>query len=319
MFIITIANNYLKMLGLAIFLTTMVAACASVVPSKDETISTPVTTTATTISVVDGLGRPVTLKSTPQRIVSLAPNLTEMVFAIGQGQKLVGVTTYCDYPDAARQITTIGDTLHPDMEKILTLKPDLVLISTASQLEQSTAKLTALGIAVFVVKTDSLNSVLQALDMLGQLTQSTTVSNQLVAKLQARLQAIAQKIQGLPRPKVFLIVGVDPLITAGQNNFITDLIGLAGGESISKAVAAEWPSYSVETVVAQAPEVIILPAMQPGETPQLPAALTVTPAVKTQRIHAVNGDLLFRPGPRLLDGLEILVNLLHPDNHPNVR
>jgi iron complex transport system substrate-binding protein len=322
----TVINNYLKILVLALLLALLVlfSACQSTssVPPANVEPATPTTAdpaTAVATTIVDGLGRTVTIKSSPQRIVSLAPNLTEMVFAVGQGQKLVGVTNYCDYPEAARQITAIGDTLHPDIEKIITLKPDLVLVSTASQLEQPTAKLTALGIAVFVVKTDSLAAVLQALETIGQLTQAQLVSRQLVTKLRARLAALTQKVQGLPRPKVFLVVGIDPLITAGQNNFITDLIELAGGESISKDVVAEWPTYSVETVVAQAPEIIILPAMQPGETPLLPDSLKTTPAVQKQHTYSINGDLLFRPGPRLLDGLEVLVNLFHPTNNPNAQ
>lgn len=266
--------------------------------------------------VVDEIGRSVEVVTKPQRIISLAPNITEMLFALGLGKSIVGVTTYCNYPPEAQAIAKVSDTLHPNLEQIIALKPDLVIVSTASQLEQFITKLTEAKIPIFVIKSQSLAGIIHSLESLGQVTGAETTSQAVVAQMRQRLVAISQVIKDQPRPKVFLIVGTEPLITAGKGAFITDLIDLAGADSISANVAAEWPAYSAETVVSQAPDIILMPGGHSNDAPMpVPEVLQTTPAARNKRVYQIEGDLILRPGPRILDGLAQMVKLFHPEAH----
>jgi iron complex transport system substrate-binding protein len=266
----------------------------------------------------DELGHDVAVVAEPQRIVSLAPNITETLFALGLGQKVVGVTSYCNYPAEAAKITKVGDTLRPNIEQIITIRPDIVLVSTASQLEQFRAKLSQAGIPVFALKSGSLEEIFHSIETIGQITHRESQARDLVAGLRARLDGIKQRVAGKPRPKVFFIVGTEPLITAGRNAFITDLINIAGGDSISADVPTEWPTYSAEAAIARAPDIIILPGIQHGNEGQmkLPEGLQVTPAAREGRAYQINDELIFRPGPRIIDGLEEMAKLFHPEVTP---
>jgi iron complex transport system substrate-binding protein len=266
-------------------------------------------------TVKDELGIEVSIKPDPQRIVSLAPNITEILFALGLGPRVVGVTSYCNYPEEAKRIAKVGDTLKPNLEQIISLRPDLVLISTASQLEQFRARLLEAGIPVFALKSNSMDEVFHSIETIGQVTNREEQSKSLVGSLEDRLQAIKSRVSGRPRPRVFFIVGTEPLITAGRGSFITDLIDLAGGESISADLPTEWPVYSAETAIAKAPDIIIFPGPEHGSDPKgtLPKGLNVTPAGRNSRAYHINDELVFRPGPRIIDGLEEMARLFHPE------
>ncbi|MBK7996766.1 MAG: cobalamin-binding protein [Blastocatellia bacterium] len=269
-------------------------------------------------AIVDEIGRQVKIPKDPQRIISLAPSITEMLFALELGDKVVGVTSYCNYPQAATKIPKVSDTLHPNLEMIISLKPDLVLVTTASQLEQFTAKMSELGIAVFVIKSDSVIGVLGSIKLLGQITNKEQVAKNLIDSLNARLEKVKQQhLNQSAKPKVFFIVGTEPLITVGRKAFVTDLINLAGGQSISEDVETEWPAYSIETAISRAPEIILSPGSHSTENEPskltLPKGLEVTPAARTGKIYKIDGDLLLRPGPRIIDGLEQIAKLLYSE------
>ncbi|MBI4853692.1 MAG: cobalamin-binding protein [Acidobacteria bacterium] len=268
--------------------------------------------------VIDEIGREVKINTEPKRIVSLAPSITEILFALGLGERVVGVTSYCNYPSQAAKIAQVSDTLHPNLEMIISLKPDLVLISTASQLEQFMAKLSEVGIAVFVIKSQSVEGVLNSIELVGQITGHKLQARSLVESLRARLENVKKQNQEKTPPKVFFIVGTEPLITAGKPAFVTDLINLAGGKSISDDVAAEWPAYSVESVIARAPDIILSPGDHNFDTSDresakalLPKGLEVTPAVVNGKTYKIDGDLILRPGPRIIDGLEEMAKIFH--------
>ena len=274
------------------------------------------TSPGTTRVVTDELGRRVEVSAHPQRIISLAPSVTEMLFALGVADRVVGVTTLCDYPPEATAKEKVGDVLAPSLERIVALAPDLVIISTATQLEMFAKRLVELGIPLYVVKANRLEDVLQTLRHLGDLTGERERAEALVRSLQARIEQVVERTQHLPRPRVLLVIQRDPLIVAGRGAFLTDLMEKAGGHSITADAEREWTLYSIESVLARAPEVLVLPSRE-GQSRRLAdlqwPALASTPALRNKRIYAINMDLLMRPGPRLVEGLEELARMLHPE------
>jgi iron complex transport system substrate-binding protein len=262
-----------------------------------------------TRSVTDEIGRTVNVPANPQRMVSLAPSITETLFALGLGDRVVGVTSYCDYPPEATAKEKVGDTLRPSVEKIVALRADLVFVSTASQLEQFIRKFDDLGIAVYVSNPRKVKDVAETITRIGALTGSTERAGELSDRLQKRLAAIDAGVQAAPRPRVLVILSAEPLITTGGSTFINDLIERAGGRSISANETAEYPQYSLETAVATRPEVIFLQA----EDARLPERLKETPAARAGRVFHVDDNLMLRPGPRIIDGLEQMAAEIHPE------
>ncbi len=253
----------------------------------------------------------------PQRIVSLAPNLTETVYALGAGDRLVGDTTYCDYPEAAKAVAKVGDTLHPSLERIIALRPQLILVSTASQLETFTAQLQERCISVYVTDPRDLEAVFRSITNLGELLDEREQAGKLVANLRARSAIVEQAVKTPPPVKVFYQLSRAPLYTAGRDSFVTDLIKRAGGESVTADVAGAWPRYSDEAALAAHPEAIIMAsedAMGTALSTELAEPLKHSPASKHNRVYTINGTLLSRPGPRLIDGLEQLARSLHPES-----
>jgi iron complex transport system substrate-binding protein len=257
-------------------------------------------TAANTRPITDELGRTIQVTQSPQRLISLAPSVTETLYALGLGDKLVGVTTFCNYPPEAATKETVGDTLRPNLEKIVALKPDLVIASTSSQLETFVKNLEALRIPVYVSNPRNLEETIESIHRIGDLAGAPEQANELVEILRARVELVRSRVAQQPKPRVFVMLGAEPLITIGGSSFINDLITQAGGVSISADQTAEYPQFSMETVIARQPEVIF---MQAGDE-RLPERLKQTPAVRNGRIYHVDDDLLLRPGPRIVDGLE---------------
>jgi iron complex transport system substrate-binding protein len=267
------------------------------------------TSSAHARTVTDELGRNIQVPAQPQRIVSLAPSVTEILFALGAGDRVAGVTSYCDYPPEARQRPTVGDTLKPSAEKIIALKADLAIISTSSQVEASVQKLEELGIPVYVSNPRSIDGVLESIDKIGELVGARDRAHKLSDELRSRLAAVEARVAGTAHPSVFVILGTEPLITAGALSFINDLINRAGARSISAGDKGDYPQYSIEAVVARQPEIIFL---QAGGN-ELPARLRETPAARSNRVYHIDDDLLLRPGPRIVDGLEQIAARIHPE------
>ncbi len=270
----------------------------------------------------DGLNRKVVLAHTPQRIISLAPNITEILFALGLGARVVGVTTYCDFPAEAKTKEKVGDTIQPNLERIIALKPDLVIITTSSQLEKITRQLDELKIPVYVSNPRTVAEVSRSILNIGELTGATERAQAVAADMEQRIQAVRNRVKDLPRPRVFYVLQNAPLITAGHNTFINDLITLAGGESISGAERADYPQFSRETVIARAPEIIIVPESHGAELVSLAEVrrdFAATPAVRAGRIVSINPDLTDRPGPRIVEGLEQLASAIHEQKNSAVK
>lgn len=266
-------------------------------------------------TVVDGLGREIRIQAPPKRIISLAPSVTEMLFALGLGNQVVGVTSYCDFPEQAKLKEKVGDTLNPNLERLIALKPDLVVITTASQLERLTQQLHNQNIPVYVVNPQTVRGIADSIFELGTATGASVQGENLRDEMLRRINAVETRGKDLPKPKVLYVLQAAPLITAGRNTFITDLIRLAGGESISADEPTDYPQLSRETAIARAPEVIVAPASHGTELVKesdLRRDFAVTPALKANRIVRVNPDWVDRPGPRIVYGLEQLAEGLHP-------
>jgi iron complex transport system substrate-binding protein len=268
-----------------------------------------------TREVTDEAGRRVVLPAKINRIVSLAPNLTEIVYAVGAGDRLVGDTTYCDYPEAAKNVAKIGDTMNPSIERIIALKPQIVLVSTASQLEAFTNQLTAQQIAVFVTNPQSLDDVFRSIQTLGDLLDEHERAAGVVSDLRKRADVIEAATKTVKPLKVFYQVSAEPLYTIGRDAFLTDLVRRAGGTSVTAEVPGAFPRYSDEAALASKPDAIILATGgSMGEANSaVVSALKNSPAVLNGRVFRINGDLLSRPGPRLVDGLEEMARALHPE------
>jgi iron complex transport system substrate-binding protein len=278
--------------------------------------SRPAASPPTGRQLVDDLGRDVRIAERPERIVSLSPNLTEILYALGAGDRVAANTSYCDYPPEAREKPHVGDTQRPDLERIVALEPDLVLVPTASQLQSLVERLDGLGLPTYVAESRDLDGVFRSIERIGDAIGDREAGRDLAARLRARTEAVSSRVGALPAPRVFVVVGDEPLFTAGRGTFVDDLVRRAGGASISGDEATEWPQYSAETVIARAPEVIVVPLASHGVSEggeSLPVALRETPAARDGRIVRIDGDLLMRPGPRLVDGLEALARALHPE------
>jgi iron complex transport system substrate-binding protein len=273
-------------------------------------------TSEATREVVDEAGRRVQLPQRIDRIVSLAPNLTEIVYAVGAGDSMVGNTEYCDYPAAAKNVAKIGDTMHPSIERIIALKPQIVLVSTSSQLEAFTKQLDEQKIAVYVTNPRSLDEVFRSIETLGKLFGRDQGTTTFVEGLRRRAAAVEGAMRSVKPVKVFYQVSNEPLYTIGSEAYLTDLVRRAGGLSVTADVPGAFPRYSAEAALAARPEAIILPTGSGSmgtANSTVAAALRNSPAVLNNRVYKVNDDHLSRPGPRLIDGLEGMARVLHPE------
>jgi iron complex transport system substrate-binding protein len=272
--------------------------------------------TASTREVVDDAGRTVVIPAKIERFVSLAPNLTEIAYAVGAGDRLVGNTTFCNYPEAAKNVAKVGDTLQPSIERILALRPQLVLVSTASQLEAFTRQLNENQIAVYVTDPRDLEGVFRSIVAVGDLLNVPVPASELVKQLRARSESAERAVAGLAPVSTFFQLSGQPLYTAGKSSFVTNLIERAGGRSVTADVKEAWPRLSDEAALASRPEAVIMVsagAMGGTANTNVAAALKNSPAVRNGRVYVIDGDLLTRPGPRLVDGLEQIAHVLHPE------
>ncbi|MDQ3004551.1 MAG: cobalamin-binding protein [Chloroflexota bacterium] len=278
------------------------------------------TPTSSALTFTDGLGRQIKLDGPAQRVVSLAPSNTEILFAIGASSQVVGRDSLSDYPEAAKTVTDIGSTFEAlNTESIVSLKPDLVLaaeINTPEQVKQ----LEDLGLTVYYLKNPhTLEEMYDNLVIVAQLTGHEDEAAALIESLKARVAAVDEKIAPLSsRPGVFYeLDATDPAkpYTAGKGTFITLLIDRAGGYNIASDIDG-YPQFSLEQVVAADPAFIILGDARYGITPesiaQRPGWENLS-AVKNGRVVPFNDDLVSRPGPRLVDALEELAKLLRPE------
>ena len=272
---------------------------------------------AQNIHVTDLLGRHMAVPKDPQRVVSLAPNITEIVFALGQSHRLVGATTYSDYPAAADTLPKVGSYVHLDLERIVSLAPDLCLAIKDGNPIAVISRLESLGIAVYAVDPRDLESVMDTLSRIGGLLQADKEAEKLVQGMRHRIQVVEKIVaKTVKRPGLFFQIGMSPIVSVGTNTFIHELILRAGARNLA-AGNTSYPRFSKEQVLGMSPDIIIITSMARKavfeKIKQDWYQWTNLPAVKNNRIYFKDSSLFDRPSPRLVDALEIMVRLVHPE------
>jgi len=258
-----------------------------------------------------------------RRIVSLVPALTEMLFAMGAGAQVVGVSSYDDFPDEVRSRPRVGALLDPDVERILSLEPDLVLVY-GSQTDLA-GQFARAGIRVYAYRHGGIANVLGTIRDLGRLTGHAAEAERLAGQLQADLDSTRARVAGRPAPRTMVVMGRDAMALRGVYasagvGFLHELLGVAGGEDVFADVAREGVQPSNETLLTRAPDVII--ELHAGDEPApdvlqqeraVWSLLPSLPAVRNSRVHLLYGSYLMSPGPRLARAAEVMARVLHPD------
>ena len=269
--------------------------------------------------VTDQTGRRVNIPEHPVRLISLAPSITETLYALGLRDRLVGDTDYCEYPPEAKLKPHVGPILNPSLEKIVALKPDLVLGSPEANRIETVDRLARLGIPLYGVTARSVEETLDSIEDLGRLLNREAAARSLLEGLRRRIAAVEESVRGRGQPRVLFVVWYRPLTTAGAHTFITDVIHRAGGVSISEDLPGEWPRLSLEEALRRDPDVLLLPRAESfspelEEFRQLPGWRDLR-AVKDRRMYFIS-DTIIRPSPRLVDALEEVARVLHPPDAP---
>lgn len=254
------------------------------------------------------------------RIVSLTPSVTEILFALGAGDRVVGVTLWCDYPEAARALPRVGDFLEPNLEALASLEPDLVILApTGTLLKKQYDNLRALGFPVLVVWDNTLEETFDAVARIGRVLKLDDAAAALTGRMGRDLAREAGRIEGAAPVRVLWVVGHRPLVGVGPGTFQDQILARAGGINVLAGAGEPWPSISEEYVLRLDPEVIIDSAMGPGpvadrqaEADRFWRRLSSVRAVRESRVRVLYHDALYRPGPRMGLALRLLARTLHP-------
>jgi iron complex transport system substrate-binding protein len=274
-------------------------------PSPEPTANFPAT-------ITDDAGRKVTVEKVPERIVSLAPANTELLFALGLGDRVVGVTSYDDYPPEVADIAKVGDFAGPNLEAIAAADPDLVLVTLGVQ-EDMVAKLEDLGATVVAIDPSSVAGLFNDFRKVGAVTGTPAHAEQLLMTLQSDISKVRKAVADLKPVTTFIEIGQNPLFTVGQGTLLNELVGLAGGENV--VTEEGYVPYSSEQVVKADPDVYLAThsSATDTETVAARAGYKDLSAVKNGRVVILDDNLTSRPGPRIADGLKLIAEGLHPE------
>jgi iron complex transport system substrate-binding protein len=305
---------------MAVLAFAIVALVACAAPQPTPTSVPPTATpvppmpTPAPIQVTDDLGKALTLNAAPQKIISLAPSVTEILFAIGAGSRVVGVQDFSTYPPEAASLPKVGG-FPLNYELIASLQPDLCIGADITSADDI-AKLEGLGVKVMVVNRTDLEGIFTNVELVGKAVGAEKAANELAASLRAELKALQERLKSATtRPRVFVELD-ETLYTVAPGSFIHPLIEMAGGANIAADSTNPYPQFSAEQVIAKDPEVILLTDAAYGVTADQvkarPGWDAIT-AVKNGAVYPMDGDIISRPGPRILDGLKALAALIHPE------
>ncbi len=268
--------------------------------------------------VIDQMGREVVIDGIPQRLISLSPSNTEIAFALGLSERIVGVTEYCNYPPEAQEKELIGGFATPNIERIVELEPDLVLASTIH--EEAVTQFEALGITVLVIESATLTELYTSISLMAELTGVSGAGEALIASMQSRIGAVEEQVASIPeaeRVKVYYEVYSDPLMSAGKQTFINEIITLAGGINIFADIDESYPQISAEVVAERQPQVILYPDYHGTAEFVLESMVdrpgwSSIPAVADGKVYAASDDAFARPGPRVVEAVEEAARLFYP-------
>jgi iron complex transport system substrate-binding protein len=251
----------------------------------------------------------------PLRIVSLAPAVTETLFALGEGGAVVGVSQYCDYPPAATRLPRVGTFLTPNVEAIAALRPDLIIGPGLSSSRHEVRTLEAMGYPTMTVNDSSLYGIEQSITLIGERTAQDQAARRLLGAIQAHLDEVRARLKNTRPRTVVMLVGHQPMVAVGRGTFLDDLLHLAGAHNIADLSPQAWPRLSIEYIVAMRPEVILDGEM--GNDATTPAGFwaryPTIPAVRDHRVFGYPQDPMLHPGPRVWQSLEILARRIHPE------
>ena len=270
-----------------------------------------------TLTVNDEAGREVSFPFPPERIVSLAPNITEILYSLGLDEEIVGVSNHCNFPEKAKRKVRVGSYISLDFEKITSLNPDLIIATGAGNTREMVGRLGKLGFQTYVIFPKNFDDILQSIIHIGQVVNRVREARGITEGMKRKSQRVIELTKNLPRPKVFVQIGDAPIVTVGKGSFADDLLRLAGGENIAGKEKEVYPRFGMEEILKRSPEVIVISSMNPkGDYQKILQEWTrwkTIPAVKNGRIYLIDSDLLDRPSPRIIDGLEELARVLHPE------
>jgi iron complex transport system substrate-binding protein len=295
---------------------------ATVLPARSLHAQTaaPPTQSVSVVRVTDETGRVVEVPQPVRRIVSLAPNLTETLFALGLGDRVVGNTDYCDYPSEAKRKEHVGGPMNPNLERIAVLHPDLILATRAINRQTTVQSLEQLGIAVYATDPRTVEQVLSSTEQLGRLMGKAEQGRALVAGLRRRLAELAEQLSGSEPKSVFFVTWQEPLISVGRDTFLADALRHAGARTALDETQ-DWPNVSLEELVRMQPEYLIFSSDQPEQMQRLITGLRNRPgwrqleALRRGRVIVLS-EAINRPAPRLVDAIEQLARALHPERFP---
>jgi len=272
---------------------------------------------ARALEFVDEVGNRVAVPPRPQRIIALVPSLTEILFSLGLDDRVVGVTDFATYPPAARKKPKIGSFFNLNLEKIISLHPDLIVASLDGKQEKIIASLREFHLPIYRVNPKSLNDIYRSISNLGEITATLPQAHRVILSMKKRVGMVEKRVARLPKVRVFYQVGVDPIVTVNGDTFAADLIRRAGGILVTKKNPVLYPRYSIERVIADNPQVIIISSMSPTTNYRRFAGTWTRwrsiEAVRLHRVYVIDADLVDRPSPRIVQGLEKIARLLHPE------
>lgn len=291
-------------------------------PNTPQELETPSTepsregeSTEKEYSIIDDFGREITLPMAPERIISLAPSNTEIIYALGLGDKVVGVTSYDDYPAEALEVEKIGDFNGINLEKIVELEPDLV-INYGTGNEEENKRFDEAGIIYAGFEPESIDAVLETITKIGQLTGAVEEAKILTDDMTAKKDEILSKIEGIETKTVFYEIWHDPLMAAGAGSFMDELITFAGGENIAKDADGGYPQFDLEQLVERNPQVYLTSLDLPEKTVESikkrPGYENID-AIINNRVYVLEPNIVSRPGPRIIEALEIVAKVIHPE------
>jgi iron complex transport system substrate-binding protein len=264
------------------------------------------------VAATDDRGTTVRLAAPPKRVVSLAPSLTETVFFLGRGGLLVGDTRFCNRPAEAARLPKVGGVADPDPERILSLSPDLVLCTTDGNPREKVVAVEKAGVPVFCLSPQRLDDVYRSVERLGALLGDAGEGRRAAARLRRRAAAAVRAVPSKgPSPRVLFTVSSSPVIASGSGTFLDEIVRLSGGTNAAGSYAARYPRLSFEEVVALSPDVVFHAAMAGAE--KLPPALLAwkeVPAFRDGAVRYLDGDVVTRPGPSIVDALEVVARTL---------
>ncbi|WP_042680272.1 ABC transporter substrate-binding protein [Anaerosalibacter massiliensis] len=302
------------LLTLILTLTTVVGCENSNKVEDNKESKTKIENSAYPLEIEDQFNNKVKIEKEPKRIVSLAPSHTEILYSLGLGDKIVGVTSFCDYPEEAKEKDKIGNFEGVNIEKIIELEPDLVVQYGKGNKEVNN-KIKEAGIPIVSYEPESIDEVIDTINEIGKITGKEDEAKKVTEDMKSKKEEVLNKVKNVEKVKVFYEIWHDPLSAAGPGSFMDELINLSGGENIAKDAKGGYSEFNEEELIERNPDVY-LAAEDPEKTVESiksRAGYDAMNAVKNNRVYLLEPNIVSRPGPRIVEALELVAKTLHPD------